>query len=74
MVRGVQQVAKALGIRLTKAKLGQIIPAIGALVGGGFNAYFTSKTTQAAYYLYRERFLLARYGLSILGEDSEGIE
>lgn len=40
--RVIQQIAKALGVRLTKAKLAQIIPAAGAVVGGGFNAYFTS--------------------------------
>jgi hypothetical protein len=33
-----------------------------------------STTTQAAYYLYRERFLIARFGLSILGEELDDIE
>ena len=57
-----QQIAKALGVRLTKAKLAQIIPVTGAVVGGGFNAYYTDKVCNAAYYLYRERFLAAKYG------------
>ena len=57
-----QKVAKALGVRLTKAKIAQFIPYAGALVGGGFNIYFTAKVCDAAYFLYRERFLAAKYG------------
>ncbi len=56
-VKLVQQLAKALGVRLTKAKLAQIVPATGALIGSGFNAYYTSKVCTAANFLYRERFL-----------------
>jgi hypothetical protein len=67
-VRGMRKVTKALGIRLAKAKLGQIVPVMGAVIGGGFNAYYTAKTTEAAYYLYRERFLLAKCGSSIVEE------
>jgi hypothetical protein len=52
-----QQLAKQLGIRLTKAKLAQVIPAVGAGVGGGFNTYYISRVCDAAYFLYRERFL-----------------
>jgi EcsC protein family len=57
-----QKSAKALGFRLTKAKIAQFIPYAGALVGGGFNIYFTAKVCDAAYFLYRERFLAAKYG------------
>ncbi len=62
IVKMIQQIAKALGIRLTKAKLAQIVPVMGAIVGGGFNVYYTSKVCDAAYFLYRERFLAAKYG------------
>lgn len=65
-VQIVQQMAKALGIRLTKAKLAQLIPVFGAVVGGGFNAYYTGKVCDAAYFLYRERFLARRYGEGIV--------
>ncbi len=67
-VKIIQQIAKSLGIRLTKAKLAQIIPVTGAVVGGGFNAWFTSNVCDAAYYLYRERFLAERYGASVIEE------
>lgn len=65
-VKVIQHIAKALGIRLTKAKLAQVIPAAGVLVGGGFNAYYTTKVCDAAYYLYRERFLAEKYGESLI--------
>lgn len=65
-VQIIQQIAKALGVRLTKAKLAQVIPAAGAAVGGGFNAYFTSKVCEAAKYLYRERFLAQKYGIQVI--------
>jgi hypothetical protein len=43
-------------------KLAQFIPLAGAAVGGGFNAYYTDKVCDAAYHLYRERFLAGKYG------------
>lgn len=70
-VKVIQQIAKALGIRLTKAKLAQVIPAMGAAVGAGFNAYFTSKVCDAAYNLYRERFLAEKYGPEIIRGGSD---
>lgn len=65
-VQLIQQLAKALGIRVTKAKLAQVIPVAGAVVGAGFNAYFTQKVCEAAYYLYRERYLAAKYGPHVI--------
>lgn len=67
-VQIIQKIAESLGIRLTKAKLAQIVPVSGAVVGGGFNAYFTAKVCDAAYYLYRERFLATKYGPDIIDE------
>jgi hypothetical protein len=65
-VRIIQEITKAVGIRLTKAKLAQSIPMLGAVIGGGFNAYFTMKVCDAAYYLYRERFLANKYGAEVI--------
>lgn len=61
-VQSVQKIAQALSIRLTKAKLAQVIPVAGAVIGGSFNAYYTDKVCKAAFYLYRERFLAEKYG------------
>jgi len=64
-VQMVKKIAEALGIRLTKAKLAQVVPVAGALVGGGFNAWYVGSVTEAAYLLYRERFLMEKYGPEI---------
>jgi EcsC protein family len=62
----IPRLAKVLGIRLTKAKLAQVVPLAGAVVGAGFNAYFTTKVCNAAALLYRERFLAAKYGVDFI--------
>ncbi|MBS0984511.1 EcsC family protein [Gluconobacter cerinus] len=59
-VKMVQEIAKQLGIRLTKAKLAQVVPAVGAVAGGGFNAYYVSKVCESAHHLYRERFIIEK--------------
>jgi hypothetical protein len=71
-VRVIQIIAKALGIRLTKAKLAQAIPVTGSVVGGGYNAYYTGKVCDAGFYLYRERILAEKYGPDII--DTTGYE
>lgn len=65
-VQIIKQIANSLGIRLTKAKLAQMIPVAGAAVGGGYNSYFTSNVCEAAYHLYRERFLAVKYDPSVI--------
>jgi hypothetical protein len=60
-VKLIQKIAQALGVRLTKAKLAQIVPVAGAVVGAGFNAHFTNKVCDCSYYLFRERFLDLKY-------------
>lgn len=65
-VKVVQQVARGLGVRLTRAKLLQVLPVTGAVVGGSFNAYYTAKVCHAACMLYRERFLSDKYGAHVL--------
>ncbi|WP_176593001.1 EcsC family protein [Sphingobium sp. EM0848] len=57
LVKIVEAIATKIGIKLTKGKLAQSIPLVGAGVGGSFNAYFTAKVCDAAYYYYRERFI-----------------
>ncbi|MDP6543489.1 MAG: EcsC family protein [Phycisphaerae bacterium] len=77
-VKVIQLIAKALGIRLTKAKLAQFIPKVGAVVGGGFNGYYTRKVCDAAYHLYRERLLARKYGdddmIEVTVEPPDGLE
>lgn len=65
LVNMIKKMAEALGIRLTEAKLAQAVPVFGAFIGAGFNAYYTEKVCDAAYFLYKERFLARKYNLEI---------
>lgn len=66
LVQIIKQIANALGIRLTKQKLAQILPVVSSVIGLGFNAYFMGKICDSAFYLYRERFLAAKYGPDVI--------
>ncbi|MCB9678217.1 MAG: EcsC family protein [Alphaproteobacteria bacterium] len=44
---------EVLAIRLTKAKLAQLLPVAGALIGGGYNAYYTASVCRHAHMWYR---------------------
>lgn len=59
----VERLARAIGIHLTGRKLGQVVPVAGAAVGAGLNVLYTGKVCRAAFHLYRERFLVGKYGL-----------
>jgi hypothetical protein len=62
-VKAIKKLAEKLGIRLTKAKLGQVIPVIGAGVGGGYHAWYVSAVTETARMTYRERYLVNKYSM-----------
>ncbi len=62
----IESIAKSLGVRLTSDKFMQYIPVAGAVVGGGTNALYTAKVCKAAHNLYRERFLVDKYGEEII--------
>ncbi len=64
-----KQIAEIIGERLTKEKLGQVLPYVGSFVGGGVNAYSTGRVLRSAFYLYRQRFLVEKYGPDILMTD-----
>ena len=74
LVGAIKQIAQALGVRLTKAKLAQTVPIMGAAVGGGFNAYYTARVCDAAYHLYRERFLAEKYGPDVINLTAEPVQ
>jgi len=62
----IRGITRALGTRLTKIKLAQLLPMTSAFIAGGFNAYYTTRVCDAAFYLYRERRLIEKYGPEIL--------
>ena len=53
-----QQFAVRFGGRLTQRKLGQLVPVIGIGVGAVMNFRLIDNVAEAAYWTYRERFLL----------------
>jgi hypothetical protein len=62
----VEAIARRLGIHLTEKKMAQMVPVTGAFMGGGLNYLYTRKVCRTAYHLYRERFLVEKYGDDIL--------
>ncbi|NNF04671.1 MAG: EcsC family protein [Rhodothermales bacterium] len=62
----VEALARRLGIHLTEKKMAQMVPVTGAFLGGGLNYLYTRKVCQTARFLYRERFLIAKYGPGIV--------
>lgn len=59
-MRAIQNLARSLGLHLTQAKLAQLAPVAGAAVGSTYNAWYTGRVCEAAFHLYRERFLEIR--------------
>lgn len=62
----VEGIVRRLGMNLTEKKLAQMVPVTGALMGGGLNYLYTSKVYRTCHFLYRERFLEAKYGPEVL--------
>lgn len=67
----IRTMSGSITIRLLKAKVGEVIPLAGAVIGGGFNAYFTHEVSDIAQLIYRKRFLLEKYGEDVF-EIEEG--
>jgi EcsC family protein len=58
----VERIARAIGMNLTGRKLAQVVPVAGAAVGAGLNVLYTRQVCTTAFNLYRERFLIRKYG------------
>lgn len=66
VANAVEAIARRLGIHLTEKKMAQMVPVTGAFLGGGLNYLYTRKVCRTARFMYRERFLLAKYGPDIV--------
>lgn len=64
LVRVVEIVFKALGVKLTHKKLAQVIPVVGVAINGGLNAKMANDTVNRAHIAYRLRFLTEKYDLN----------
>jgi uncharacterized protein (DUF697 family) len=60
-VIGIKNLAKQLGVNLTKRKALQAIPAIGALVGASVNGWYIKEVGWAARRAFQERWLLENH-------------
>lgn len=65
-VQVIKKIAEQLGIRLTKAKLGNIVPVVGGFVGAGYNSWYLAQVTRTASMMYRERFLAEKFGAAVI--------
>lgn len=61
--------SSSISIKLLKAKVGEGFPVHGAVIGSGFNAYFTNEVCTAAQFFYKQRFLAKKYGSQVLEID-----
>jgi len=57
LVRAAQDAAEKLGVRLTKAKLGQVVAIVGIVVGAGYNAWYIDQVCTWGYWTYRAHYL-----------------
>ena len=58
----VKRVFGLLGLRLTQRTLSKAIPVVGVVTGAGLNAWTIQRVHDAADLLYRERWLMDRWG------------
>ncbi len=63
--KGLQALARSLGIALTQRKMAQSVVIVGGVVGAGVNLQLAGDIGEVAYHAYRRRFLqevaLSRY-------------
>lgn len=64
LTRITQAVYRKLGMNLTQRKLGAVVPVVGVVLGAGLNARLLDSALEEFDLLYRERFLVDRYGPS----------
>jgi hypothetical protein len=63
IVKLIEALFAKLSVTLTKRKLAQALPAAGVVLGMGFNYRLMRKVGTAAYFAYRERFLIEKCGI-----------
>ena len=63
LVKVVEEIYARLGFRMTKAKLGQVVPIAGIAIGAGLNAALLTSIARDAHIAYRARHLTEHYGV-----------
>ncbi|GAB2594328.1 hypothetical protein Aab01nite_82830 [Paractinoplanes abujensis] len=64
LVKVLLQIFKLLGVRLTKARLAQVVPIAGGIVAAGLSFTMLHSAIDDATRLYRARYLAEKHGLS----------
>ena len=67
----IRRVYQGLGYKITQRKLGQAVPFLGIILGGGLNARMLTDVVDSADHLYKERFLRQKYGIAIDLNDAD---
>jgi hypothetical protein len=57
IARTIRELADKIGWTITQAQLRRVLTIVGAVMGAAFNGHLGHSTTQAGYFLYRERAL-----------------
>ncbi|WP_321418815.1 EcsC family protein [uncultured Desulfobacter sp.] len=58
---GIDHLSKTIGLNLTKRKMLQLIPAVGAIVGGSVNGWYLKDVGWSARRAYQERWFADKY-------------
>lgn len=61
LVTVIRRMFTSLGLRMTKRKLAQVVPIVGAVINGGLNARIAHQTFDRSQKAYRLRFLTEKY-------------
>ncbi len=64
LVQVISQIFKLLGLRLTKARLAQVVPIAGGILAAGLSFSMLHSAIDDATRLYRARYLAEKHGLS----------
>jgi hypothetical protein len=62
----VHTLAGRIGVQLGKRKAGNLVPVLGAAIGGSVNAWYLRDIGTVAQYVFQERWLRRRYGADAL--------
>lgn len=63
-MQAAEQLVESIVTRMARGKFAQSVPLLGSLIGGGFNRWFVGQVMETASTMYRERFLVRRYGIA----------
>jgi hypothetical protein len=72
LASSIRKAAAKLGRSITQAQLRRITSLIGVLTAGGFNGFQMHDVARTSYFMYRERFLIAKYGEDGTGRPLSG--